>query len=106
MREGGCGSGLFVPFWAIAISQFQQLMPVMAFRCRMMRSEAMAGRIFPPRKMGLSNFVRAAKYCIRYIMPTKIGAQMGYCGSVAVFLYAHQMGLKTRNLASSILFLA
>ena len=100
---GGRESGLFVPFWAIATSQFQQLMPVMTFRCRMMRSEAMAGRIFPPCKMGLSNFVRAAKYRIRYIMPTKMGAQMGYCGSVAVFMYVYQMDLETRNLASSIL---
>ncbi|GAA3664357.1 hypothetical protein GCM10022398_07310 [Acetobacter lovaniensis] len=52
--------------------------------------------------MGLSNFVRAAKHRIRYIMPTKMGAQMGYCGSVAVFMYVYQMDLETRNLASSI----
>lgn len=31
---GGCESGLFVPFWTITTSQFQQLMSVMTFRCR------------------------------------------------------------------------
>jgi hypothetical protein len=78
-RRGiNAGGGLWIWSFCSILGNRNLAIPA-AYACdgfpvQMMRSEAMAERIFPPCKMGLSNFVHAAKYRIRYIMPTKMGA--------------------------------